>query len=289
MKGLFSSVESRLVAIVGSGIAVLLVVASIAVFQLKQNIDEYNVLLTSSVEHEREISGLNLLYKTQVQEWKNVLLRGKDADKYQKYWGEFSKLQTEIQTRGASLLGKLPADDSKKLLGDFLQAHAAAFPKYELGASAYRTADFDPAAGDKAVSGIDREPSKMLSNCAIFINKKANDTNEEIGTHSNNVAFWSQLLVAGFGVAVIALVLVTLKKNLVAPLLAISHHIETLAQGRINTRLRLSQDGELGELNRNLDRMQDSLIAVIAAVKRLRIPHNLFRETPPRVTTPPTK
>ncbi|GGY83710.1 methyl-accepting chemotaxis protein CtpH [Cellvibrio zantedeschiae] len=268
MNGLFSSVQSRLTVLVGGGIGVLLLVASVAVFQLKSHLNEYHQLISHSVEFERGISELNLSYKTQIQEWKNVLLRGKDSEKLQKYWDQFSALQKEIQAKGESLGSKLPNDDSKKLLQDFLRAHAAAYPKYESGLNAFKAADFDPAAGDKAVTGIDREPSKMLSDCATFIHKIGTETNTKIESGSATVVFWSQLLVALFGIAIIALVLITLKNSFVTPLLAVIKHIELLAQGNFKTRLHLNQQGELGELNHNIDRMQDSLISVINAVKQ---------------------
>ena len=267
MGGLFSSVQSRLTILVGGGIGLLLLVASIAVFQLKNHIDEFNNLLTTSVQSEREVSDLNLSFKIQVQEWKNVLLRGKDPEKLKKYWDQFSILQKEIQTKGDSLVSKLPNDDSKKLLQDFLRSHQAIYSKYEAGLTAFKAANFDPIAGDNAVTGIDREPTKMLSDCAVFINKKATETNDKLAASSSRVVFWSEILVAGFGLAIIFLVLLTLKTSFVTPLLAVLKHIEVLSQGHLTTRLRLNQQGELGELNRNLDRMQDSLINVIAAVK----------------------
>lgn len=92
MSSLFSNVQSRLTILVGGGIGLLLLVASIAVFQLKSHIDEFNSLLATSVQAEREVSILNLSFKIQVQEWKNVLLRGKDPEKLQKYWDQFSSL-----------------------------------------------------------------------------------------------------------------------------------------------------------------------------------------------------
>jgi len=267
MSGLFTSVQSRLTILVGGGIGLLLLVASIAVFQLKSHIDEFNSLLSTNVQAEREVSDLNLSFKIQVQEWKNVLLRGKDPEKLQKYWDQFSTLQKEIQTEGDSLASKLPNDDSKKLLQDFLRSHEAMYSKYEAGLNAFKAADFDPSAGDKAVTGIDRELTKMLSDCATLINKKAIETSDELAASSSRVVFWSTLLVAGFGLAIIVLVLTTLKRSFVTPLLAVLKHIEVLSQGHLTTRLYLNQQGELGELNRNLDRMQDSLINVITAVK----------------------
>lgn len=268
MNGLLSNVQTRLTLLVGGGVALLMLVASIAVFQLKNHIGEYHQLLDDSVQHEYEIGSLNYDYKVQVQEWKNVLLRGKDSAKYQKYWSEFARLQQDIQSHGKALVDKLPNDDSKTLLQNFLRAHAAAFSKYEDGARAFSNADFDPSVGDKAVTGVDREPSKMLSDCATIIGKKVADTNARLEAHSRSVIFWSHLLIITVGGAVIWLVLVTLKSSFVVPLRGISRHLEELARGNFASQLRLNQQGELGQLNDNINRMQQSLVAILQAVRQ---------------------
>ena len=267
MNGLFSSVQTRLSVLVGGGIGLLLLVASIAMYQLQSNLNKYHTLLTTTVQYERDIANLNFSFKVQVQEWKDVLLRGKDSEKYKKYWGQFVTLQEDIEQKGQALADKLPDDESKKLLQGFLRAHANAYLKYQEGARAFAAAGFDPTAGDNAVTGIDREPSKMLSDSAKLISKQADDINEAIDRSSTRVVFWSALLVGIFGLGIIALVLMTLKASFVAPLLAVSHHIERLATGDFSSRLQLHQEGEMGELNRNIDRMQQSLVGVIDALK----------------------
>lgn len=268
MNGLLSNVQTRLTILVGGGVALLTLVASIAIFQLKTHIHQYHHLLDNSLQHERDISALNYQYKVQVQEWKNVLLRGKDSAKYQQYWGEFTRLQQEIQHQGKALAEKLPDGESKSLLQNFLRAHAAAFSKYEDGARAFSSADFDPSVGDKAVTGIDREPSKMLKDCASVISKNVADTNLQLDESSANVILWSHLLVVAVGLAVIALVLATLKSSFVAPLRALSQHLEEMARGNFSGQLRLNQEGELGQLNDNINRMQRSLVTILQAMQK---------------------
>jgi methyl-accepting chemotaxis protein len=268
MNALLANVQTRLTLLVGGGVALLTLVASIAIFELKSHINQYRDLVDETLHIEREISDLNYKYKVQVQEWKNVLLRGKDPAKYQKYWDEFTRLQQEIQSQGQVLAGKLPNDDSKSLLQNFLRAHAAAFSKYEDGARAFSNAGFDPSAGDKAVTGIDREPSKMLGDCDLYISKKVVETSKELDESSASVILWSQLLVVAVGIAVIALVLITLKASFVAPLRAISLHLGELARGNFSSQLRLNQQGELGQLNDNINRMQESLVVILQAMQK---------------------
>jgi methyl-accepting chemotaxis protein len=153
MSGIFSSLQSRLIATVGSGILLLGIVASIAVFQLKTHLNEYHELISVTINHE--------------------LLRGKDPEKLKKYWGEFEKLQSDIQKQSKELLEKLPDDESHKLVSDFLSQHQVAYQKYQAGLQAFNQSDFDPTIGDKAVTGIDREPTRLLAEAAALISKRA--------------------------------------------------------------------------------------------------------------------
>lgn len=171
MSGLFSSVYSRMITIVSGGVGLLLIVASIAVFQLKTHLNEYETLLNTTVRHQQQVDELNFKFKTQVQEWKNLLLRGKNPVQYQKYWDAFKGLQQQIQTEGKSLQKELTSEEGHELLTSFLQAHERAFTKYETGAQAFSDADFDPTVGDKAVAGIDREPTNMLDDSSSYISK----------------------------------------------------------------------------------------------------------------------
>jgi hypothetical protein len=73
--------------------------------------------------HERAMQDLNLAFRIQVQEWKNVLLRGSDPKQLDKYWGAFEERAREVRTLGLDLGGRLYAADSGALLQRFLAAH----------------------------------------------------------------------------------------------------------------------------------------------------------------------
>lgn len=264
---LFSSIQTRLTVTVGGGILLLILVASGAIFQLRTNLMGYQNLVHNSIENERQIQDLNFSFKVQVQEWKNILLRGKDPEKFKKYWDEFQKIQNEIQQKSKDLLTHLPKGESYNLLEDFIKTHNAAFPKYEAGLKAFSEAGFESSAGDKAVTGIDREPSRMLSEAAALISKEVKTNSETINASSVSVVFWSQLIVAVFGLAILLLVWVILKNALITPLLKINSHLHTLAEGNFSKHLSLSQNGEMGALNGSISTVQASIITVLDTIK----------------------
>lgn len=264
---LFNSIQTRLTFTVGGGIVFLILVASGAVFELRSYLQHYQQLVQVSIENERHIQDLNFTFKVQVQEWKNILLRGKDPEQYQKYWAEFQKLQREIQEKSSALQADLPKGESQALVKDFIAAHNAAFAKYETGLKVFSEAGFDPAAGDKAVSGIDREASRMLSEAAVLISKEVKTSSEEINSGSVSVAFWSQLIVVICGLAILALVWMLLKNALIAPLFRINAHLHTLASGDFSQHLSLGQKGEMGALNNSINTVQASIIMVLDTIK----------------------
>lgn len=267
MSGIFGNLQARLTAIVGGGILLLVVISSISVFQLKEHLEEYHQLTSVTIAQERAIKDLNFDFKVQVQEWKNVLLRGKDPEKFKKYWAEFEKLQLHIQKQGKELLADMPTGDNHKLVSDFLLAHQAAFEKYQIGVKAFEAAGFDSSAGDKAVTGIDREPTRIFAEAAENLTKQVHSLGNEINTSSKAVVFWSEIIVIASGVAVLFFVWLSLKNSFVEPLLRINTHLKALARGDFKQQLQLNRYDEMGELNDNINMVQETIVSILATLK----------------------
>ncbi len=262
----FSSIQGRLLGAVGVGIVLFVMISGIAISLLSGTISDYNRLIAGSVAQERSINHMNYQFKTQVQEWKNVLLRGKDPAKLAQYWGQFETLHREIQEQGTQLKASLKGDSRTKVEA-FLVAHNTALGHYRAGLEAFKAAGFDPAAGDVAVTGIDREPSKLLEESAQLIGEQvAKETAANLEA-SKSVSFWASALILLGGVMVVFLVLVILRKSLVTPLANINDHLALLAGGNFRKTLQFTDAGELGMLGRNIHLVQQSIVQVVTTVQ----------------------
>lgn len=80
----------------------------------------YRGLLESPLEASALIDSTNLNLKTQVQEWKNVLLRGSDKAQLDKYWSPFEAQEHKVQDSLGTLSELAGADpaDARRYRGD---------------------------------------------------------------------------------------------------------------------------------------------------------------------------
>lgn len=262
----FSSIQGRLIFAVSAGVILFVIISGIAISLLSRTITDYNQLIAGAVAQERSINTMNFKFKVQVQEWKNVLLRGKDPAKLTQYWNQFETLHKEIQQLGMTLNKTLDGAAHQKV-DAFLKAHDQVFGRYKAGLEAFKNADFDPAAGDKAVTGIDREPSALLEESAKLISEQvAKDTEHNLAV-SSSVSLWSNALIILGAISVVFLVLFILRKSLIVPLAQINSHLSLLAEGNFRQPLHFSASGELGRLSNSIQQVQQSIVEVITAVQ----------------------
>ena len=110
-------------------------------------------------------------FKIQVQEWKNILIRGNDKEKFDRYLKQFDAEEKIVQQslqKAADVLQalKLPGNEVEATR----KAHAELGSKYRAALQSFDHADAN--AGkviDQQVTGIDRECSKSMEKILGFI------------------------------------------------------------------------------------------------------------------------
>ena len=264
-----TNMQARLLTIILGGSLLILFVANIGIKLLTTNIEGYNSLVNDHIAYERDIVQMNFLFKVQVQvqEWKNVLLRGKNPEKRDKYWGRFHSKQKEIQELGQKIVSGLKNSEALPKVQEFLVAHQKAYGQYKSGFEAFTNSGYDHAAGDKAVSGIDRAPSKLLSDATKLAIDE--DTAKCAFLHEKAETIPVKVI---SGIIIITLLLTviikwTLTKSVINPLQYLMNEIHKFSNGDFSNTIVLSNQDELGKLASDLETMRLEIVSIFSAVQ----------------------
>lgn len=263
------SLRAQLLALIGGSVLMMLVIALTSFGSLSDGISAYQKLLKGPIEASQLIDQANLEFKVQVQEWKNVLLRGKSPDKLNRYWLSFEAQEDKVQTLLYTLVQSSQHD---RALADSIQAlrdeHRKLGEAYRSGREAFLAAGGDPAAGDAAVSGIDRATSEQLTALVDQLRASAQRSSDAIGKASDKAIITGSLimLVAGAVVALLSLWLVN--RNLIKPIRDLIDHIANLSHGNFDRRVDVSRADELGRLAVAANVLRDFLADTFTRLQR---------------------
>ncbi|MFC5476818.1 methyl-accepting chemotaxis protein [Massilia suwonensis] len=248
--------------------AVALVVACAGFFglyELNSSIATYGGAVTSYSQAEA-VETLQSSFKTQVQEWKNTLLRGKDETQRARYWQAFQEGERKVAGQAGKLIASLPAGKERTLLEQFAQAHEKMGQDFRTGYARFEAAGFEPAAGDAAVKGKDRAPSELLVQASDEIVAETEHEVAAAQAGSQRATFLSLLaMVLGSAAAIVAGIVVS--RSIVRPLDRAVEVAKTVAAGDLRTRIEVTSNDETGQLLAALRDMNASLKQIVTRVR----------------------
>ena len=242
------SILTRVLAVI---LAANLVVAICAIFYFSHSLSsnhQYHTLAGEEMVHALEAESILNRFKTQVQEWKNVLIRGKDEDQRNKYWRQFQEQEAAIQRALDSLLAQVAEGEAKALLSRFRNAHQSMGRAYRQGYEAFLAADYDHQVGDDAVQGIDREPAQLIEEAANQILEQALSHATALNASvSRNTSLIGALMFAAIILGTLASILV-LSRSVVRPIRTLTDQLYRLGKGDLSDPATLRREDELGRL-----------------------------------------
>ncbi len=142
-------------------------------YQLNQALDDYASQMSTARRQKDMAGGMLVNFKSQVQEWKNTLLRGKDPAALELHWKAFEEQEQATQALGNQLLGELADGEGRRQVQQFLAAHQGMGQNYRQGLEQFKASGLDASAGDTAVSGMDRAPTELIKQAIDSLNRGA--------------------------------------------------------------------------------------------------------------------
>jgi methyl-accepting chemotaxis protein len=253
-----------------SGSLVLVVLIALACFQfLSSNVHAYRDLLEGPLHASQLVDQANLQFKVQVQEWKNVLLRGKQPADRDKFWAQFEDQERQVQ----DTLGRLSAmdglDPATKTQVDALRnEHRTLGAAYRKGRDAYIAAGGDPVAGDMAVKGVDRAASEQMTGLVTGLRKQSDEQSKILSSTADRTILIGTLVMLASALLVGVLTLWMVNRNIVGPIRLLIEYVAQLSQGKFSDRVSITRQDELGRLAVAANTLRDFLADTFTRLKR---------------------
>jgi methyl-accepting chemotaxis protein len=262
-----TTLRTRILSAFAIGTGLVLLGGAIGAFGLLQSLGAYRGEVATLQAAEAAVLKTESHFKIQVQEWKNVLLRGKDSTKLDKYWKGFEQEEAAVATQAKDLQASLPAGRAKELLAEFAIAHQKLGEGYRKGLAAFKEANADAAVGDKAVAGIDRPPTETLDKAVKEIALLAQTASAAADQKANTsliVAAIAMLVALGAGIGLFAALI---QKSIVAPTHGLVADLDRLSHGSLSTPVESKASGEIALLAQAAESLRRQLVTLIGNSK----------------------
>jgi len=243
-----NSIRSKLLFIVGFGTVLVLAASLWGLNRGWQNGQDFLHTIDVHVNNETRAQKLATDFKIQVQEWKNVLLRGHDDKKRKKYWGKFGKRHNLIQEEGKALLATIDVASIKNKLSAFLQTHQALYALYSKGLDVFMVNNFDHKLGDKAVSGIDRQPTKQLLELSKSLKQVTLDRIGASKVDSFRSVQIALILISISVVVFTVIFLIMVQRSILNPASSLVSDLGAMADGDFSHEINVSSGDEIGQI-----------------------------------------
>ena len=124
---------------------------------------QYHVLIDQDVARQDEIRVMQVTFKEQIQQWKNVLLRGHDAEALAKHKTGFLAKERTVDSLAAAIQASLADSLARAEVARFAQAHQAIGSVYHAALESFEAGKGrNPRDTDAMVAGIDQEATAIL-------------------------------------------------------------------------------------------------------------------------------
>jgi len=263
------SLRAQILALLSGSLLAILLIALACFHFLSNGVQSYSQLIAGPLHTSQLIDEANLQFKVQVQEWKNVLLRGKQPADLAKYWSQFEERQRDVQNILGELAGQKGIEANLKSRIERLRdEHRQLGTAYQKGRDAYVAAGGDPSAGDAAVKGVDRATSEQMSALVAELREQGTAQSALISASAERTVWLGLLVMLASGLLIGLLSLWLVSRNLIEPIRNLIDYVTRLSRGQLAERVVSERRDELGNLAAAANTLRDFLADTFTRLQR---------------------
>jgi methyl-accepting chemotaxis protein len=203
------TLATRVAILVGVALLTGMSSTGLVLWQLHATNASYDAMLSQDeVRHQDRARAIQVQFKIQVQEWKNLLLRGGESDQFAKYKQAFAEAERAVRADATDLLADVSDPGARALLAAFIEAHRTMGESYGRAIAAFEQSRGRNVAGaDAMVKGQDRKPTESLDGLAARLQQVLDEMRV---AKSASVRRTIVILSVGLGVLFVVVVAATL-------------------------------------------------------------------------------
>ena len=269
MSKLFGSLRNKLYVISGTGTAMVLAVTLYGFWALWGSVQSYESLLRHDQDRMHVLDEVLLLHQKQVHAWKNILLRGRDPQSQEKYWGEIAKSDAAIRKAATPHLASLLADGKEaqaKLLERFLKGSARMFEVYGQALAEYRQTNFSAEAADRVAKGIDRDPAEALEQLSQLLDQDFDAAGTATHDSAKRALQFVLVLLLLIVAAAFVLFSIIIRRSVLTPTRTLLDATDRFATGDFATPFAVQTGDEIGHIAERMNIARESLGGTIRGV-----------------------
>ncbi len=260
-------ISTRLPLALGLAFGLLLAGALFGIQRLNAAVSMFEHDVAHHVAGNKTSTEISVALGTAIQEWKNVLLRGKETQLLDKHWTAHEQSMATAERLVQTLAGQVDERSPEHALVNRLRTELdTAKAGYIAALAAYKTADRDFTVGDKAARGKDRAAMESLAALRTALSTRES----EVTVAAAASAGWSTRMAVGVMLLISTASLlgsIWLSRQITRPLNSAVDMARRIAHGDLSNTIQVTGQDEVGALLASLQSMQASLAKLVTDVR----------------------
>lgn len=275
-----STIRGRISLLAASAVLALAGVGGFGMYQLYSLSNEATASTNSdymSIRLLKSITEARHYFQSQVQEWKDTLLRGNDPGLYKHHFTAFQKDHKSVnaelkETRELAEKANIPSLITANDVDELLRLHNELHDKYMAAIAHYDPSH--PTAGqevDRTIRGVDRSFTRRLDQIADGMSayaKKAGEASQARIAAKNRFTFWATLIVLILSIPLLAALGYLIARGILGNLAAFQNTINKIHGGDYSARANIKTRDELGQLATAFNELLDGRVETLATIQR---------------------
>ncbi|MEP4891519.1 MAG: methyl-accepting chemotaxis protein [Aliiglaciecola sp.] len=223
--------------------------------------------MNQEVTNITEVSALNVRFKTQVQEWKNTLIRGRDPEQLKKYWGRFTQNGQTIVSEYNTILNNMSVQHpAYSHVRDFSLSYPKMLRAYEAGYEVFLSSGFNIELADKSVKGIDRAPTESLNRAVEATNQYVLGLKQQIESRASSVFVYTNVIIILTILLCILAVSWFINVTVLTPLNRLTEVSKQIAAGDFTGQIESTTRDQIGLVTDNVKLIQNDLSKMLSRI-----------------------